>query len=174
MTSRRPFLLLRICFPGGTIFIQFVPSRPRRTSCSSCSQWTGTAPRRCGPRGRRGSESARICRKKEIGGRSYFLFDFFALLVRPVKSEWREHLLGALLACNKSQHCLSVRLVGIAFPPVQCWNTGLKKKKQDVWNFYTTQQCTRVFLSSLRLNRPAPCLWSCFYSKYTDNKTIAK
>ena len=29
-TSRRPFLLLRICFPGRPIFIQLVPGRPMR------------------------------------------------------------------------------------------------------------------------------------------------
>ena len=30
----------------------------------------------------------------------------------------------------------------------------LEKEKQEVWNSYATQQCAKLFLSSLRLNRP--------------------
>ena len=31
-----------------------------------------------------------------------------------------------------TQHCLSVWFVGVASPPVQCSNTGLKNEKQEV------------------------------------------
>ena len=49
---------------------------------------------------------------------------------RPVKSDlWKQHL-GTLQICIKSQHCLSVQFVGVASPPVQCFNTGLKKRNQ--------------------------------------------
>ena len=42
-------------------------------------------------------------------------------------------------------HCHSDRFVGVASPPVQCSNTGLKMR-----NSYTAQQCLRILLSCFR------------------------
>ena len=57
MTSRRPFLLLRISFRGRPIFLQFVPGSPWRPSrgwsrcrtASRASCWEGSCPRRRRP-----------------------------------------------------------------------------------------------------------------------------
>ena len=35
-----------------------------------------------------------------------------------------------LQGCIKSLHCLSIRFVAVAFPPVQCSNTGLKMRNK--------------------------------------------
>ena len=49
---------------------------------------------------------------------------------RHPKSKEREKDSQILLGCIKSQHRLSVRFVGVNFPPSQCSNTRLKRRNK--------------------------------------------
>ena len=50
--------------------------------------------------------------------------------ILPLKQESKIIRYIILQGCIKSQHCLSVRFVGIASPPVQCSNIGLKMRNK--------------------------------------------
>ena len=52
--------------------------------------------------------------------------DLLSGLLSQVTRATVQHMQG----CIKSQHCLSDWFLGIASPPVQCSNTGLKKRNQ--------------------------------------------
>ena len=46
-----------------------------------------------------------------------------------------------------TQHCLSVRFVGVAHPPVQCSNTGLKMSNKKCWVVAVSENSTDMLYS---------------------------